>query len=139
MATLDSKIPSGPLAEKWSKYKTDIKLVNPANKRKYEVIVVGAGLAGSSSAATLAELSSIDIRFAGNAVEVHLEASSGIIDDRQIAHIRERVRQRYGRDGLLSVEKASDGRCDVTLRLPIEAPTAVEEDESVFVPALDVA
>src|SRR6187549_87630 len=56
MAKLDSKIPSGPLAEKWSKYKTDIKLVNPANKRKYEVIVVGAGLAGSSSAATLAEL-----------------------------------------------------------------------------------
>src|SRR6186713_700068 len=56
MAKLDSKIPSGPLAEKWSKYKTDIKLVNPANKRKYEIIVVGAGLAGSSSAATLAEL-----------------------------------------------------------------------------------
>src|SRR6187401_538137 len=56
MATLDSKIPSGPLAEKWSKHKTDIKLVNPANKRKYEIIVVGAGLAGSSSAATLAEL-----------------------------------------------------------------------------------
>src|SRR3954466_1097800 len=56
MATLESKVPSGPLAEKWSKYKTDIKLVNPANKRKYEVIVVGAGLAGSSSAATLAEL-----------------------------------------------------------------------------------
>src|SRR6478609_5601328 len=56
MAKLDSKIPSGPLAEKWSKHKTDIKLVNPANKRKYEVIVVGAGLAGSSAAATLAEL-----------------------------------------------------------------------------------
>ncbi|MES1194533.1 MAG: FAD-binding protein, partial [Opitutus sp.] len=56
MAKLESKIPSGPLAEKWSKHKTDIKLVNPANKRKYEVIVVGAGLAGSSAAATLAEL-----------------------------------------------------------------------------------
>src|SRR5688572_29188172 len=56
MATLDSKIPSGPLAEKWNRHKTDIKLVNPANKRKYEVIVVGAGLAGSSAAATLAEL-----------------------------------------------------------------------------------
>ncbi|MEJ1974054.1 MAG: succinate dehydrogenase (quinone) flavoprotein subunit [Lacunisphaera sp.] len=56
MAKLDSRIPSGPLAEKWSKHKTDIKLVNPANKRKYEVIVVGAGLAGSSAAATLAEL-----------------------------------------------------------------------------------
>ena len=56
MATLTSKVPSGPLAQKWEKHKTEIKLVNPANKRKYEVIVVGAGLAGSSSAATLAEL-----------------------------------------------------------------------------------
>ena len=56
MAKLDSKIPAGPLADKWRKHKADIKLVNPANKRKYEIIVVGAGLAGSSSAATLAEL-----------------------------------------------------------------------------------
>ncbi len=56
MATLNSNVPSGPLAQKWEKHKTEIKLVNPANKRKYEVIVVGAGLAGSSSAATLAEL-----------------------------------------------------------------------------------
>jgi len=56
MATLDSKVPSGPLAEKWRKHKMDMKLVNPANKRQYEVIVVGAGLAGSSSSATLAEL-----------------------------------------------------------------------------------
>src|ERR1043166_206880 len=56
MATLDSKIPSGPLADKWRKHKADIKLVNPANKRKYEIIVVGAGLAGASAAATLGEL-----------------------------------------------------------------------------------
>ncbi|MCX6955510.1 MAG: fumarate reductase/succinate dehydrogenase flavoprotein subunit [Verrucomicrobia bacterium] len=56
MATLDSKIPSGPLADKWRKHKAEIKLVNPANKRKYEVIVVGAGLAGASAAATLADL-----------------------------------------------------------------------------------
>jgi len=56
MAKLDSKTPAGPLADKWRKHKADIKLVNPANKRKYEVIVVGAGLAGSSAAATLAEL-----------------------------------------------------------------------------------
>jgi succinate dehydrogenase / fumarate reductase flavoprotein subunit len=53
---LDSKIPEGPLAEKWTKHKFDLKLVNPANKRKYEVIVVGTGLAGASAAATLAEL-----------------------------------------------------------------------------------
>jgi|UniRef100_UPI004049CAA3 succinate dehydrogenase / fumarate reductase, flavoprotein subunit len=56
MAQLNSNIPSGPLADKWRKHKMDMKLVNPANKRKYEVIVVGAGLAGSSSAATMAEL-----------------------------------------------------------------------------------
>jgi succinate dehydrogenase / fumarate reductase flavoprotein subunit len=56
MANLESKIPPGPLADKWRKHKMDSKLVNPANKRKYEVIVVGAGLAGSSTAATLSEL-----------------------------------------------------------------------------------
>src|SRR5207237_9955707 len=56
MATLDSKIPPGPLADKWRKHKSDIKLVNPANKRKYEVIVVGAGLAGASCASSLADL-----------------------------------------------------------------------------------
>ncbi len=56
MATLKSNIPSGPLAQKWDKYKFETKLVNPANKRKYKVIVVGAGLAGASASATLAEL-----------------------------------------------------------------------------------
>jgi succinate dehydrogenase / fumarate reductase flavoprotein subunit len=56
MATLDSKVPAGPLADKWRKHKADIKLVNPANKRKYEVIVVGAGLGGASCAASLADL-----------------------------------------------------------------------------------
>ncbi len=56
MAVLDAKIPDGPLAEKWSKHKFNLKLVNPANKRKYEVIVVGTGLAGASAAASLAEL-----------------------------------------------------------------------------------
>ena len=55
-ATLDSKIPDGPIAEKWEKHKFDLKLVNPANKRKFDVIVVGTGLAGASAAATLAEL-----------------------------------------------------------------------------------
>lgn len=53
---LDSKIPDGPLAEKWTKHKFNLKLVNPANKRKYNIIVVGTGLAGSSAAASLAEL-----------------------------------------------------------------------------------
>ncbi|HEY5327423.1 MAG TPA: FAD-binding protein, partial [Mucilaginibacter sp.] len=56
MSSLDAKIPAGPLAEKWSKHKFDLKLVNPANKRKYDVIVVGTGLAGASAAASLAEL-----------------------------------------------------------------------------------
>lgn len=53
---LNSKIPSGPLEQKWEKHKFEMKLVNPANKRKYDVIVVGSGLAGGSAAATLAEL-----------------------------------------------------------------------------------
>src|SRR5258706_13254842 len=53
---LDSQVPPGPLAEKWGKHKFDMKLVNPANKRKYSVIVVGTGLAGASAAASLAEL-----------------------------------------------------------------------------------
>src|SRR6516164_5681898 len=53
---LDSKVPSGPIAQKWDKYKFDLKLVNPANKRKFDVIVVGSGLAGGSAAASMAEL-----------------------------------------------------------------------------------
>ena len=53
---LDSKIPEGPLAEKWSKHKFGVKLVNPANKRKYDIIVVGTGLAGASAAASFGEL-----------------------------------------------------------------------------------
>ncbi|HVH40483.1 MAG TPA: fumarate reductase/succinate dehydrogenase flavoprotein subunit [Gemmatimonadaceae bacterium] len=53
---LDAKIPSGPLAEKWDKHRFEMKLVNPANKRKYHVIVVGSGLAGASAAATMSEL-----------------------------------------------------------------------------------
>lgn len=53
---LDSKIPSGNLDSKWTKYKGNVKLVNPANKRKLEVIIVGTGLAGSSAAASLGEM-----------------------------------------------------------------------------------
>jgi succinate dehydrogenase / fumarate reductase, flavoprotein subunit len=53
---LDAKIPDGPIAEKWDRHQFDMKLVNPANKRKYEVIVVGTGLAGASAAATMGEL-----------------------------------------------------------------------------------
>ncbi len=53
---LDSKIPSGPLGEKWSRYKSSVKLVNPANKKKIDIIVIGTGLAGASAAASLGEL-----------------------------------------------------------------------------------
>ena len=53
---LDARVPSGPLKEKWSRRKFELKLVNPANKRKYHVIVVGTGLAGASAAASMAEL-----------------------------------------------------------------------------------
>ncbi len=54
--TLDSRIPAGPIEKKWEKTRFDLKLVNPANKRKFEVIVVGTGLAGGAASATLAEL-----------------------------------------------------------------------------------
>ena len=54
--TLDSKIPGGPITEKWDRHKFEMKLVNPANRRKYSVIVVGTGLAGGSASASLAEM-----------------------------------------------------------------------------------
>lgn len=54
--TLNSQVPPGPLAEKWTNHKFNMKLVNPANKRKYDIIVVGTGLAGASAAASFAEL-----------------------------------------------------------------------------------
>jgi succinate dehydrogenase / fumarate reductase flavoprotein subunit len=53
---LDAKIPAGPLAQKWDHHRFELKLVNPANKRKYDIIVVGTGLAGASASASLAEL-----------------------------------------------------------------------------------
>ncbi|MEE4213459.1 MAG: FAD-dependent oxidoreductase, partial [Bacteroidales bacterium] len=56
MVKLDSKIPDGPLAEKWKKHLASLKLVNPANKKKLDIIVVGAGAAGASAAASMAEL-----------------------------------------------------------------------------------
>ena len=56
MATIDSKIPQGPVSEKWTNYKAHQKLVNPANKRKLDIIVVGTGLAGASAAASLGEM-----------------------------------------------------------------------------------
>ena len=61
---LDGKIPSGPLPEKWDLRRAEMKLVNPANKRKYRIIVIGAGLAGSSAAASLGELGyNVDVFF----------------------------------------------------------------------------
>ncbi|PIW70538.1 MAG: succinate dehydrogenase flavoprotein subunit, partial [Ignavibacteriales bacterium CG12_big_fil_rev_8_21_14_0_65_30_8] len=53
---LNSKIPEGKLSEKWTNHKFNMKVVNPANKRKFDIIVVGTGLAGASAAATLGEL-----------------------------------------------------------------------------------
>ncbi|HET6991713.1 MAG TPA: FAD-dependent oxidoreductase, partial [Bacteroidia bacterium] len=56
MSKLDSKIPAGPIERKWTDYKDHVPLVNPANKRNLEIIIVGSGLAGASAAASLAEL-----------------------------------------------------------------------------------
>src|SRR5438874_8420121 len=53
---LKSRIPSGPIESRWEQHRFDMKLVNPANKRKYNIIVVGSGLAGASASASLAEL-----------------------------------------------------------------------------------
>ena len=53
---LEAKIPDGPLDQKWTKYKGSVRLVNPANKRNIDIIVVGTGLAGASAAASLAEM-----------------------------------------------------------------------------------
>ncbi|MHC4391802.1 MAG: FAD-binding protein, partial [Planctomycetota bacterium] len=54
--TLNGNVPGGPIAEKWERHKFDLKLVNPSNKRKFNILVVGSGLAGASAAATMAEL-----------------------------------------------------------------------------------
>src|SRR3954452_24378158 len=54
--TLDSKVPSGPIETAWERSQFELKLVNPANKRKFDILVVGSGLAGASAAATLSEL-----------------------------------------------------------------------------------
>src|SRR6185503_5758297 len=53
---LNSKIPSGPIENRWDRHKFEMKLVNPANKRKFDIIVVGSGLAGAAAAATMGEL-----------------------------------------------------------------------------------
>src|SRR5260370_39563233 len=55
-SVLDGRVPTGPMAEKWKKCKNEMKLVSPTNKRKFDVIVVGTGLAGAAAAASLAEL-----------------------------------------------------------------------------------
>jgi succinate dehydrogenase / fumarate reductase flavoprotein subunit len=54
--TLDAKVPPGPIDEKWESYKFNARLVNPSNRRRYEIIVVGTGLAGAAAAATLGEM-----------------------------------------------------------------------------------
>ncbi|MCU0363294.1 MAG: FAD-binding protein, partial [Bacteroidales bacterium] len=56
MAQMNSKIPEGPLAEKWTNYKAHTKLVNPANKKKLEIIIIGTGLSGAGAASALGEL-----------------------------------------------------------------------------------
>ena len=56
MTTLDAKVPEGPIEDKWTNHRFDIKLVNPANKRKYDIIIIGTGLAGASAAASFGEL-----------------------------------------------------------------------------------
>jgi succinate dehydrogenase / fumarate reductase flavoprotein subunit len=80
--SLNSNIPSGPMAMKWSKHKQDSKLINPKNKRKFTVLVVGSGLAGSSAAATLSELG-YKVKcfcFQDSARRAHSIAAQGVIN-----------------------------------------------------------
>ena len=76
MLNLESKIPEGPIAEKWTSYKFDRKLVNPANRRRYEVIVVGTGLAGGAAAATTSPPTTPAAR-CGSAASSSASSSSG--------------------------------------------------------------
>ena len=80
---LDARIPAGPIAEKWSQHKFDVKLVNPANKRRFEVIVVGSGLAGSAAAATLGELGYRVKLFTFHDTPRRLEASAALGGDQR--------------------------------------------------------
>lgn len=82
MTVLDAKIPEGHISEKWTNFKGNMKLVNPANKRKYSVIVVGTGLAGASAAATLGELgyNVIAVTFHDSARRAHSIAAQGGIN-----------------------------------------------------------
>ena len=80
---LDGKCPSGPLEDRWAKYEAESKLVGPINRRKYEVIIVGTGLAGSSAASTLAE-QGYKVKafcFHGSARRAHSIAAQGGIND----------------------------------------------------------
>ena len=80
---LESHIPPGPLEEKWDKHKFDIKLVNPSNKRRFDVVMVGAGLGGASAAASLAELgyNVKVITFHDSPRRAHSSAAQGGIND----------------------------------------------------------
>jgi succinate dehydrogenase / fumarate reductase flavoprotein subunit len=82
MINLDSKIPSGHISEKWTNHKFNLKLVNPANKRKYTIIVVGTGLAGASASATLGELgyNVLAFTFHDSARRAHSIAAQGGIN-----------------------------------------------------------
>jgi len=82
MINLDSKVPSGHISEKWTNHKFNLKLVNPANKRKYTIIVVGTGLAGASASATLGELgyNVLTFTFHDSARRAHSIAAQGGIN-----------------------------------------------------------
>jgi glycine/D-amino acid oxidase-like deaminating enzyme len=92
---LRSKTPSGPLVEKWSKHKFEMKLVNPANKRKYTVIVVGSGLAGGAAAASLSELG-YNVRcycYQDSPRRAHSIAAQGCINAATLSYFSERLPQ----------------------------------------------
>jgi LytS/YehU family sensor histidine kinase len=102
-----------------------------------DVIVPAMLLTALASA--MDQLASIDIQSNDGALEVHLHATSGSFDERQLAQIRERVRRRYDDAGTVTVDRLAEGGFDVKLQLPIEQSAVLEDDELILQPAVGVA
>jgi hypothetical protein len=110
--------------------------ISAANEVR-DVIVPAMLLTALASA--MDQLASVDIQSNDGALEVHLHATSGSFDERQLAQIRERVRRRYDDAGTVTVDRLAEGGFDVKLQLPIEQSAVLEDDELILQPAVGVA
>ena len=124
---LQSRIPTGPLEGKWERHRFEMKLVNPANKRKYTILVVGSGLAGASAAATLSELG-YNVKYVGR------DASASPATGSRQVHLREQkelVRAALNAQGPYYVSSynprdqfGSNGAADEAARATVQKTTA---------------